>query len=139
MIVCPHGCLGTPDIILEKPEKTLCKCSRCNKFFEIFPRSEARESTEPPIPLKISTRRERNINENSIEAYRNLTPGSQRKKVADYIKTHSGSCIREIAEALAIEKSSVSPRLTELKAEGIVLFEGKKEFKGNTVDCWSIK
>ena len=60
----------------------------------------------------------------------------QKGLVLEAIRKFPGSCIREIAEITSLEKSSVSPRLNELRDNHLVYHSGFKVYKDKRVMTW---
>ena len=81
-----------------------------------------------------------NIQETSILSIKQVendgVANTQRNMILDFIKNNKDVCIREIAEVTNIQKSSVSPRLNELRKRFKVKHNGQKVYKGKLVMTW---
>ena len=78
------------------------------------------------------------ITQTSVEAYHTLNLCPQRQEVLQAIRTLGESCIADIANYLGWEKSTVAPRLNELKQMKWVVYVCKQKSKttGDTSEFW---
>jgi DNA-binding transcriptional ArsR family regulator len=80
------------------------------------------------------------VKETSKEALKKVNEDGlvtgQKALVLEAIRKFPGSCIREIAEIIDLEKSSVSPRLNELRDNHLVYHSGFKVYKDKRVMTW---
>ena len=145
MIVCPNCASEQVDEVLTSAERTLFKCTRCKKMFEIFPPRKDFVSESPKV-LKsgsvgppISTLPSMNADmipetSNKDESGKRLT---QREKVLAFVKRRPDACLREISEILLIQKSTICLRIAELKRTGKVMQRHKmKTYKNHLVDTY---
>lgn len=143
---CPWCSSTQPDIINESVEKTLYHCRQCHKFFEIISaknkkkeeRNFFKPSNSSPSVSQVRLTSKKSFQEGNEDGFFS----TQRKAIFIFISENPNVCIREVSEGLGIQKSSVSARMNELKAEGKIMLTGRKMYGkpiAKEVETWQAK
>jgi len=122
-MICPYCSNDNMDIVSETKDRVFYHCKRCHNF------------TEGDVIVNVGV-------DTSKAAYKEVledgTANTQKDVVFKILRATPNLCIREISELTGMQKSSVSPRLNELKAEGKVVCVGTKFYKGKEVEIHKV-
>ena len=129
-MICPNCDKDEASLVAEGNKKTY-HCKNCKFFFVVEPPKEGF------VPYEMNG--EQKVTKTSKEAYKNLNLTGQRQTIYQFVRTNPNTCIREISDITGIQKSSISPRMNELKEMNEIKFTGTKTYKGIEVETWGVK
>ena len=128
-MICPFCGKEEVDYLIETPKKSYYKCRSCRQFFGSTNAIHSTRIGKSNQPTSAMAKKKIEV---SGEAE------SQRNYIYDTIQRNPNISIRELSTITGLQKSSISPRLYELRKQKKVVQSGWKKFPDGEVMVWSI-
>lgn len=110
-------------LLTETGKKRTFQCNNCKNYKKEI-KGELTNNPNISDGVKETSKRAKEQIDSSGEA------GSQRELVLRTIKKSNGLSIHQVSDLTGLQKSSVSPRMNELKKENLIYLSGKIVYKG---------